>query len=474
MAMKQTTRSLVKVLALVGVALAIAFAAAWAGRDEERKSEAKEKHDKFFDFDKSRVVVISIAKPGFIVEAERKDAKSPWHITLPHPAAADQAVVNRILESFSILKEKKDLGGETDGKPYGLEPASFITKVILDDGKEQGMEWGVENTFENDVYLRKIGEKTIRVVDTGQKFSFDKTPYDLRNKLVAELAADAEIQRIEVTSNKTPYVLEKDGAAWTVSGKPADAQLVATIVNSLKNLRAKAVAADDYKLALKGEFGMDPPKVTVKLTAKEGAQTVTRTILFGTPRPGAVEKQMLSYARVDGESAVLQIDELADTLDKSAADLEDKQLVHADGESVRKLVFEGPSGKIEVTHGRAATPDGGGGDEVFTVTAPKSGPANKVKLTAALYALTNLRATRFEGPVPKSPKELAKLGFDKAQTATLLGDGDKVLARVRVGAVKDERRYALVDGVEKLALVEKLNVEDLPWTIGDALAVASK
>src|SRR5579859_3504933 len=221
--MKQTTRSLVKVLALVAVAVGIAFAAAWAGRDEERKAEAKEKHDKFFDFDKNRVVAISIAKPGFIVLAERKDAKTPWRITQPQPAAADQAAVNRVLDSFTLLKEKKDLGDEKDGKPYGLAPSSFITKVIFDDGKEAGLEWGVENAFENDVYLRKIGEDTIRIVDTGQKISFDKTPYDLRNKMVAELAPDAEVQRIEVTGNKTPYVLEKDGAAWKVSGKPADA-----------------------------------------------------------------------------------------------------------------------------------------------------------------------------------------------------------------------------------------------------------
>jgi Domain of unknown function (DUF4340) len=472
--MKQTTRSLLKVLGLFAVALAIAFAAAWAGRDEEKKAEAKEKHDKFFDFDKSRVVAISIVKPGFIVVAERKDAKSPWRLTDPQPAAADQAAVNRVLDSFSILKEKKDLGNEKDGKPYGLEPSSFITKVIFDDGKEQGLEWGVENSFENDVYLRKIGETTIRIVDTGQKYSFDKTPYDLRNKLLAELDPDAEIKRVEVTGNKTPYVLEKDGASWKVSGKPADVQTTNTLLTSLKNLRAKAIAADDYKLALPGEFGMSPPKVVVKLTAQQGKETIERTILFSTPRPGAVDKQMLSYARREDEPAVLQIDEIAEQLDKSTADLEDKQLVHVDGDSVRKLVFEGPPGKVEVTHVRAAMPDGGVGDEVFTVTSPKIGPANKGKLSAALYALTNLRATRFDGPAPKSAKELAKDGFDKPQIATLLGDGGKVLARIRIGAVKDERRYALVDGLDKLVLVEKLNVDELPWTVDAALAVAAK
>jgi hypothetical protein len=470
MAMKQTTRSLVTVLGLVIVAVGIAFAAAWAGRDEERKSEAKEKHDKFFDFDKDRVVAISLAKPGFIVEAERKDAKSPWRIVLPQPAAADQAAVNRVLDSFSILKEKKDLGDDQNGKPYGLEPSSFITKLIFDDGKEQGLEWGVENAFDRDIYLRKIGEKLIRVVDTGQKYSFDKSPYDLRNKLIAELTPDAEITRLDITGNKTPYVLEKDAGGWKVAGKPADEQSMNTLLNNLKNLRAKAVAADDFKLALPGEFGMTPPRVSVKITAKEGQETVTRTILFSSQRPGAVEKQMLSYARRDDEPAVLQIDEQAGELDKDASELEDRQLVHADGESVRKLIFEGPSGKVEVTHGKAATPDGGVGEEVFTVTAPQNGPGNKGTLSAALYSLTHLRATTFQGAAPASAKELAKYGFDKAQTATLLGEGDKVLARVKVGSVQQDKYYVLIDGLPKLARVEKINLVNLPWTVAEALA----
>ncbi|HEX4386799.1 MAG TPA: DUF4340 domain-containing protein [Myxococcales bacterium] len=472
--MRQTTRSILMVLGLVVVAVGIAFAAAWAGRDEERKNEAKDKHDKFFEFDKNRVVAISIAKPGFIVEAERKDGKSPWHLSLPQTAPADQAAVNRVLDSFTILKEKKDLGDETDGKPYGLSPSGFITKVIFDDGKEEGLEWGVENAFDRDIYLRKIGEKLIRVVDTGQKFSFDKSPYDLRNKLIAELSPEAEITRIDVTGNKTPYVLEKDAEGWKVSGKPADAQTMNTLLNDLRNLRAKAVAADDYKLALPGEFGMHPPRVIVKLTAKEGQETVTRTILFSIKRPGAVEKQMLSYAKREDEAAVLQIDEQADELDKNPADLEDRQLVHADGESVRKLTFEGAKGKVEVAHGKAALPDGGVGDETFTVTAPQSGPANKATLSASLYSLTHLRATNFLGPAPTSAKDLAKYGLDKPQIATLLGDGGKVLGRVKVGSVKEDKYYVLVDGLPKLAQVERINLVNLPWTVAEALAVASK
>ena len=66
-------------------------------------------------------------------------------------------------------------------------------------------------------------------------------------------------------------------------------------------------------------------------------------------------------------------------------------------------------------------------------------------------------------------KDLAKYGLDKPKTVTLLGEEDKVLARVRVGSEKDGKRYALADGFERLVRVEKATADDWPWTATDAL-----
>ncbi|MGZ6142132.1 MAG: hypothetical protein ACXWLM_02280 [Myxococcales bacterium] len=149
-------------------------------------------------------------------------------------------------------------------------------------------------------------------------------------------------------------------------------------------------------------------------------------------------------------------------LDKEPFDLQDKQLVHVNREDVRKFVFETPAGRTEVTKTKLVPPDGGFPDEKYEVVG--HGPAKKWKMSSASYSMTSLRAAAFDGPVPK---DLKKLGLDR--TATLLGDQDKVLARIRVGAEKDGKRYVLVDGVEKLARVEKGTVDDWPWNLADAL-----
>jgi hypothetical protein len=79
----------------------------------------------------------------------------------------------------------------------------------------------------------------------------------------------------------------------------------------------------------------------------------------------------------------------------------------------------------------------------------------------------------FYGPVP-AQKDLAKYGLDHAKTVTVLGEGDKVLARLRFGAEKDGKRLALSAGFDKLVGVERGPVDGYPWNVADALDTPSQ
>jgi len=177
-----------------------------------------------------------------------------------------------------------------------------------------------------------------------------------------------------------------------------------------------------------------------------------------------------TYARRDDAPTVYEVDKAIVTdLDKDLFEFQNKELVKIDREAIRKVVFESPAGgKVEITRVKNPAPDGGFADEVFAVVAPQQGPAKKWKISSALYAIAALRASAFDGPVPPQ-KDLAKYGLDKPRTATVLGEGDKVLARIRIGAEKDGKRYALADGFDKLVRVEKSVVDDWPWNVNDAL-----
>ncbi len=441
--MKQTTKTLAGLLALVVVAGAIGGAALWATRDEARKAEQKEKSEKLFDFDKAKARALRLEKDGKLVAALTHETS--WKIVEPLQTDADDSTVSSMLDQLSGLKQKKDLGG----------PALAVT-VKLDDGKEQGLQIGVDNSFDNTLYVRKLGDSTVRIIDGFVKSSFDKSLFDLREKKVAHLDDATEVKRIEVSGVKSPYTLEKDGAKWKLGAGEADSSTAERVQSSIKQLRANAIAAESA--ARLADYGLDKPKVTVKLVA--GKDAFARTLLFGQH----AEKL---YARRDDSPVIFEVEtQILKELDKEPFELQDKSLVHADREAVRKIVFESGPAKIEVSRSKDEPADGGVAEESFAVVAPEKGAAKKWKISSALYSITGLRATSFDGPVPR---DLAKYGFDKPKTVTLLGEKDKLLARVRIGAEKDGKRYVLSEGVDKLARVEKGHVDDLPWKLNDAL-----
>jgi len=463
--MKQTWKTLLGLLALLIVAVAVGGIAVWAGKSEEKKAEAKEKSEKLFDFDKAQAKELRLSRDGQVVARVVKGEKG-WRLAQPVEAEADDGAVDALLGSLSSLKEKKELEGEKDLKQYGLDKPKLEAAVKLADGKEQGLQIGVDNTFDNTLYAKKLDDGTVRVIDSWNKTSLEKSAFDLRDKKVAHLEDSAEVKRVEVLGVKSPYTLEKgEGTSWKVNGGQGDGPAADRIASVLKSLRATGVAAE--KAGSLKDYGLDKPKATVKLTAAAGKETEARTLLFGQAKSGAVT--LKTYAKREDSPTVYEVDKqiLAD-LEKEPFDLQNKELVHLDREAVRKAVFESPTGKVEIARTKSAAPDGGVGDEVFAVVAPKQGPAKKWKISSALYAIGSLRATSFEGPVPAA-KDLGRYGLDKPKTATLLGEGDKLLARIRIGAEKDGKRYALSDGFDKLVRVEKTTVDDWPWTAADAL-----
>jgi len=461
--MKQTTKTLLGLLVLLLVAGAIGGAALWTGKDEQKKADAKEKSEKLFDFDKSQVRELRLSKEGQLVARMEKGDKG-WKLAEPVRADGDDTAVDSLVGTLSALKQKKDLGEEKDLKSFGLDQPRLEVAVKLDGGKDVGLQVGIDNGFDGTLYVKKLGDATVRVIDAYQKASFEKTAFDLRDKRVARLDDGAEVKRIEATGVKWPYTLEKDGTVWKLGGAPADGAAADRIASAVKSLRATAVASEAAK-SLK-EFGLDKPRATIRLSVVAGKDTYTRMVQIGQAKSGASTK---TFAKRDDSPVVYEVDKqiLAD-VEKEAFDLQNKDLVHLDREAVRKVVFESPPGKVEITRVKNLPEDGGVADEVFTVVAPQQGPAKKWKVSSALYAIASLRATGFEGPLAAA-KDLARYGLDKPRTVTLLGEGDKVLARVRIGAEKDGKRYAVSDGFGKLVRVEKSTVDDWPWSVADAL-----
>ena len=468
--MKQTTKSLVTTLGVLAAAAAIGGAALWVTRDTEKKAEQKEKSAKLFDgLDKAKVRQVKLVRDGKLVAlVTRTDAGAPWRIAEPVAAEADASTVDGLVNGVADFKQKSDLG-ETDPKQYGLEHPVISASVKTEDGKEQGLEIGETNPFDSSMYVRKAGEKTVRIAEGWTKAPFEKQLLDLRDKRVLHLDDTAEVRRVQVAGTAPAYTLEKDGTAWKMAAPQKDTADTATadrVATALKSLRATGIAAETADGAALKRYGLSPARITVQVTVAAGKDSYRRTLLLGQAAPQKGSVAVKTYAKPDDATTVFEVDQqILKDLQKDIFDLQDKALVHANREDVRKIVLEQPgSPKIVVERKKEQPKDGGFADETFTVLEPKQGPAKKWKASSALYSISGLRAAAFAA----KPDGKA---FDQARTVTLLGDGDKVLAKVRIGSLNKDgkRRYVSSDGQPRIAEVEKGPVDDLPKSLDDLL-----
>ena len=469
--MKQTTKSLVTTLGVLAAAAAIGGAALWVTRDTEKKAEQKEKSAKLFDgLDKAKARRVKLVRDGKLVAVvTRADASTTWKITEPIAADADASTVDALVGGVADFKQKSELG-EAEPTQYGLDRPGIVASVTTEDGKEQALEIGETNPFDSSMYVRKAGEKTVRIAEGWAKAPFEKQLLDLRDKRVLHLDDTAEVRRVEVAGTAPAYALEKEGAAWKMVApqkETADTTVADRVATALKSLRATSFAAESADGAALKQYGLSPAKITVQVTVAAGKDTTyRRTLLLGQPAPQKGAVAVKTYAKRDDSPTVFEVDQqILKDLQKDLFELQDKALVQANREDVRKVVLEQPgSPKIVVARKKEQPKDGGFADEIFTLLEPKQGPAKKWKASSALYSISGLRAAAF------AAKPDAK-AFDQARTVTLLGDGDKVLAKVRIGALTKDgnRRYVSSEGHSRIAEVEKATMEDLPKSVDDLL-----
>jgi hypothetical protein len=481
--MKQTQKSLVTLAVFLCVALAVGGVAVWVQKDEQKKEEAKEKEAKLFAFDKAKVRTVKLERDGKLVaEAARDAAGKPWKLVKPVQAEGDDATLGAIVDKLDGLKQKKDLGTETDPKQPGLDAPRFKVTLALEDKQELGLEVGADNPFDNTMYVRKLGEQTVRIVEGFQKQPFEKTTFDLRDKRVTHLDETAEIRNFSVVHDD-PYTFTKDGAGWKLTGpghetpEPADTSAADKVIASIKGLRAVEVVAESADAAALKKYGLAEPKISIELNevaAAGGKETFRRKILLGQPKPEKGEIAVKVYAKRDDAPAIYRVEPaIVKDLAKTWFELQEKTVAKFDREAVRMLEIEAPgAAKIAVSRSKGAPKDGGVAEEKFAVEAPASGAAKRWKITSALFGLAGLKAAAFAGPAPKDAKGLQQYGLDKARVYTLLGEGGKVLARIKIGKAvpKDEKRlYAMAEGGQKVVEIEKATADDFPKSLDDVL-----
>jgi hypothetical protein len=354
-----------------------------------------------------------------------------WRLEQPQPAPADAGEVDSLVSSLVNL-EIAEVVSENPGSlaDFGLDPPKGRLAVQLADaGAPRALLLGDKSPDGGNLYAKKPEEGRVFAIPSYLESSFDKKPFDLRDRDVLHVKRDA-VRTLEVLGPEGRYTLNKDdkgewsflepvrtrAGRWSVDG----------LLGTLESLKMDSVAAENAKDLTK--FGLEKPARTVVLGLSDGGK---KTLELGkgaefstTPSPGpsppaevakpatadSKPKPSKYYARAAGDGLVAVIPAtLADELAKGMDELRAKRLLEVATYEVEGIEAE-VSGTKRVL-ARSSSKDDKQGFDVYKWkrTAPDAKDVETNTVQDALFKIGGLEASEFVD----APGPLVDYGLDK-------------------------------------------------------------
>jgi hypothetical protein len=384
--------------------------------------EGVEPRDKVFKVESDKVEELRVTSSGGDTTTLKKE-KDGWQMLSPTKAKVDESEVSGITSNLSTLEIQSVVDDNpSDLNQYGLEDPRIEVAFKAEGDKEfTGVRLGSKTPTGGDVYAQKLNEKRVFLVPAYLESTFDRKPFDLREKNLLAFDRD-KVDRLELAHGGTKIELAKAGTDWRIVSPiqaAADFSTVEGLVTRLQSAQMKSLVAenaDDLK-----QYGLAAPAAT----ATVGAGSARATLAFGTTADGTDV-----YARDVSRALVATVGEdLLTDIRKTVADLR------------RKDVFEFRSysaNRVEVARGAETMAfekvKGTGTDttEKWRRVLPSAGDVDQAKVETFLSALTGLRAQSFA-----DAKTATGLDSPVAVVTAKYDEGKKE-ERVRFGRAGDD------------------------------------
>ena len=258
---------------------------------------------------------------------------------------------------------------------------------------------GERTATQNDLYAVKASDKRVFLVPSFQETSFNKKPFDLRDKRVLIVKRD-DIESLEI-SGDTNLQLARTGTEWKVR-RPVEArgdysaiEGVLTRIGSanMTKIVEQAPAGGSLAPDVLAKYGLDKPPLTVTVAAgsTKGALAIGK------------EENGVLYARDLSRPMVFTIDPtLAADLKKPADEYRNKNVFEFRPFNLARLRITRGSDTYEFQK-IAATAPGQGDKWQRTVNGGAAADVDSAKMDDLLSKLTNLRITSFVPATAATP-----------------------------------------------------------------------
>jgi hypothetical protein len=457
----------VLLLALAGI-----FSYIWfVERKQEPKAEGEKEKVTVLAVDKAKAKEISLAAAGGETIRLVKEGQA-WKLVAPFAAPADTSAVDSLLTSLEKLEADEVVVEQAANlAEYGLDkPSRTVTAVVEGAPAPLSIQFGAKSPDGSSAYARKGSEPKVYLVPQWVEGTFDKKPFDLRDRDLLHVKRD-DVRSLEVTGPEGSYALARtDAGEWAIT-KPVATRAgrwsVDGLLGTVENLRMESVAQDaatDVK-----PFGLDKPARTVSLVLKDGS---TRAIEIGaglpepvpTPAPSpspatkgekpAPPKPTKYYARQTGTALVAVVPAtLADDLAKGLGELRAKRLLEV--ATYETEGFDVVTGATKKTYAKSSTKDKEGLDKTqWKRTAPDAKELETTKVEDALFKMGGVEVAEFVD----QPQPLAAYGLDAPTLkVTVKAKGE---SWIEVGK-KDGAVYARRNGDSSVLKLDPAKAEEL-------------
>jgi hypothetical protein len=381
--------------------------------------EGVEKRDKVFTVDADKVDELKL-KSSSGETSTLKKAKDGWQLVEPLTAKVDESVVTGITSNLASAEIQSIVDeAPKDLQPYGLDkPRIEVAFKAAGDKEYRRLLLGGKAPAGGDLYAQLAGQKRVFVIPSFVESSFDRKPFDLRDKKI--LTFDREkVDRLEIAHGDVKVELTKAGQDWNITAPVqarADFSAVESIVTRLQSAQMKSLPAEqgaDLK-----NYGLDKPVAT----ATVGLGSTRATLAFGKAAEGGDV-----YAKDVTRPAVVTVAaDLLTDVQKNVSDLRRKDIFEFRSFNAKRVeVARGPEAvvfeKVKGTGKDAA--------EKWRRVSPNPGDVDQSKVETFLSNVSGLRAQSFADA--KAPTGLAT----PVATVTAKFDETNKEERVRFGRV---------------------------------------
>jgi hypothetical protein len=341
-----------------------------------------------------------------------------WQIVEPVKADADDGVVGTVTSNVGTLEVQRVVDENPgDLAQYGLNPARIEVGFRLKDQKDfQRLLVGDKTPTGGDLFAKRADENRVFLVSSFLDSIFNKTPFELRDKVVLKFDRD-KAEGIEVTTGSNTVQFTRNGTDWRIVKPIAARADYATTEGLLTRLSStnmlKVVNEDGGDLAM---YGLDRP-------------TATASALIGSSRASLLIGRMSDdggfYAKDSSRPMVFTVEQaLVTDLQKNIVEFRRKDLFDARSFSANRVELR--RGDATTTLEKTET----GGQAAWKTA---SGQMETAKVEDALTKLSSLRADAFEPAAHaslKSPVLAVTIRFDdnKTETVTFGRTGNDVYA----------------------------------------------